>query len=279
MAALALDAEAIESLPDPLARTAASGRYPDAWDRRQPERPFLPPHLLDTGGPWVCLGDEEGRFLAPFHLRMRNGRDAFTVHARLPGGRNATEAWVRTACGATAEGRPPPDPPEGTALALVRRALLVDRQGEPRVSPLAVRIQIRVIGGGGRPGPGRPATDAVFEWNLDARRLLAGERASLRPVSPGEVDLLFFGEGPGDDPFEPDAPEWVGPPAGSPVLDSCILCHSPPLGIQSLTHSLGPIGPLPGDLRPSTPTREEALFVQWKRSRPEFEVLRRAFGR
>jgi hypothetical protein len=253
IAAVALSAAEIVDLPAPTAAPGSS----------------FPRDVLDAEGPWICLGDREGRLLAPFHLDTTDARAAFTVHARLPGGRTATEEWVAASRRAIAAGAIPPDPPAGTRLALVRRALLVDREGRPRPSPIVERVQMRELG----------QKDRVFEWELDARRLLAGEADALRPLAPGDRDVLFFEESHGGDPFEPDSPDWLGPPEAAPVLGSCVICHSPPLGIQTLTHSLGPIGPLPTALGPSTPEREAARFAAAKRDRPEFARLLRAFER
>ena len=63
-----------------------------------------------------------------------------------------------------------PQVPEGTQVALVRRMILIDSNGQPRISPLIERVQIRAFY--------KAKTDldsqALFEFNLDRGQLFAG---------------------------------------------------------------------------------------------------------
>jgi mono/diheme cytochrome c family protein len=290
MADLALEPADVARLPDNLARDAASGRNPTSWDPAHPERPFLPADLLDPKGSWVVLGAGADRAVAPFHRIQHGGRSAFLVLVRLPTGIDATLRWVASAGAALAphsERRtlPPdaaiPDPPRGTTLALLRRTLLVDRAGRVRSAPITERLQLRVLGAGAptRDAAGRQVHgDATFEWTLDAKGWLDGNE-TLVPAVPTTTDFVFRGHG--EDLFEDGAEGAQALP--SPVLESCVACHGAHLGvtraIQTLSHSLGEIGPLPVPLGPSTAQRETESTVAWKEARADFARLREAFAK
>jgi len=57
---LALSPAQIDSLPDTYRAAAASGAFAPDFDPRAPDKPFLPPDLFQTNGPWVLLGVERG---------------------------------------------------------------------------------------------------------------------------------------------------------------------------------------------------------------------------
>lgn len=278
MAAVALDAEAIARLPDALLSTIRSKRYPAAWDPAAPERPFLPTDLPDAQGVWVRLGDEEGRFLAPFHLRHHDGRSAFEVLVAVPEGPDATRRWValvreklasHAGAPSVAPGEPP-DPPKGTLFVLLRRALLVDRKGGIRASPVVEALQLRVHGAGLAVQAFDQAMrdqPAVFEWHL------ARDGNLLVPVGADEEGFVLF-TNRHHDPFERD---WS--PPGS-MLHLCFACHHSGLGAVAIpsVRQVGTDGALvPLALFPAPAGREAAAFVRWKSARDDFARLRRAF--
>src|SRR5262249_4827717 len=123
MRRVALKPEEVGALPDNLARTVNAGAFPKAYDPGHPERPFLPADLLAPKGPWVPVRNttHPDGLGAPEHVRFTNGRSLFLVLLRLPQGRAATEAYLKTLRG----GKLPQFPPD-TQVALVRRMILID---------------------------------------------------------------------------------------------------------------------------------------------------------
>ena len=84
---LALNPKEIRNLSDNYAAAVKSREFARNFDRKQPDKPYLPPGLFTTDGPWVCVGRTDGR-TAPQHLRDDN--NSFTnsvflvfLHLRL----------------------------------------------------------------------------------------------------------------------------------------------------------------------------------------------------
>ncbi|HYL93944.1 MAG TPA: hypothetical protein VEW69_12405, partial [Alphaproteobacteria bacterium] len=90
---LALTEEQIRALPDNYAAAVQSKTFPDRYNPGLPDTPFLP-DLFRAGGPWVCLGDQQGRVLPVLHLQEFRGRSAFLVFLRLPGERVEALAYL-----------------------------------------------------------------------------------------------------------------------------------------------------------------------------------------
>src|SRR5437016_6684438 len=73
------------------------------------------------------------------HFNGAGGRAAHVVFLRLPGGRAVTERYLKELGRDSIKQFPP-----GTMLAMLRRALAVDRSTKVRVTPVTELVQIRV---------------------------------------------------------------------------------------------------------------------------------------
>jgi hypothetical protein len=235
---LALEDRELAALPDNYALAVKSGQYPAAYDAAQPARAFLPPDLFDSAGPWVRFHEVTNQPMARHHFEGAGGRAVHVTFLRLPGGRAATEQYLR-------ELRPQEpflkEPsrhsvkqfPAGTMVAMVRRALTVDRSARLCVTPVTESVQIRVY----RRIPkdatanyhGDFGEQDVCEFVLDRAKWFGGE-PGLRAVAPDEPAAPFFERDEGADPFErtlrPLTPEM-------PQLKTCRECHQAP-GVYSL---------------------------------------------
>jgi len=168
---VALTAEEIKKLPDNYAAAAGAPEAVTAYDRGKLGA-FLPKDLLASDGPWIVLGAKQGTStgggsVAHFHFEKFAGRASFEVRMRHPGGRAAGEAYLKSLAemkdprvlekpenverllpnGVGPGPWPNPDTPQfpaGTMWALVRRPLLVDRNGKMTVAPLVESVQVRV---------------------------------------------------------------------------------------------------------------------------------------
>ena len=90
---LALTNEQISGLPDSWSLALNADAFPLAFDRAQPESPFLPPDLFDENSPWICLARSgPDRVTARLHTRLLGARSVFLVFIRLPG--PAVDTWV-----------------------------------------------------------------------------------------------------------------------------------------------------------------------------------------
>ncbi|HEV2294055.1 MAG TPA: hypothetical protein VGR35_09365 [Tepidisphaeraceae bacterium] len=251
--ALAMERARIGGLPDNYADAVASGEIPAAFDPAHPDRPFLPPDLFDHAGPWVIIGEADGA--ARLHQQFFT-RSVFHVALNLPGGREATLAYLKQLGSvpklwvdnpdyrpdaSPASRRDPlrytpdlPQFPPGTHVALIRQSLLIDDQGRLVPSRLIESVQLRVYR---RIVPSNPseatedAPQAVFEWTLDRAALLAGRRGGLVPTKSDSIDFTLF-MSHDLDPFEvrPHPGRRFTPPPSS--LTSCMHCHNGP-GVYS----------------------------------------------
>ena len=236
MRRVALGRAQIEALPDTYAAALASGRL------------ALPPDLFSAGGTWVGVGGSQP--VAPQHA-AELGRSAFGVHWSLPGGRAATERFLRTlwdfpqpsvadhSFQMARDGElrvmlnpALPSPPEGTRLALVRRMLVIDGRGVILPTNIVQTIQFRVLG----------KDQAFSEFTMSRAGLFAGPSGGLRAVTAEETGFLTFSSH-GLDAFERQ--EVARSPSGARVLDGCATCHQTEFGpvlesIRSLRSVLRP---------------------------------------
>jgi hypothetical protein len=260
---LAQGPDALRSLPDNYAAAVASGRFARRFDPEHPDRPYLPPDLFATDGPWVCLGRPDGP-VTPEHLREDGGNpftsSAFLVFLRLPDGRAATLAYlkrlrafnepvlVRAEDGERRSQPFLPNPrlpafPPGTEVALVRRALLVTIPPAPVPSALTESVQVRVyrevpdmtaqtldaaLGGGTAANRRARAWQSFQEFRLNRGLLFAGRAGGLHAVGPDEHD---FDTGFGAHAFDEFEAHFTGQSFTGPrfaVTENCFACHSFP---------------------------------------------------
>lgn len=239
MAALRLNERELVALPDNYSLAVKSREYAADYDREHPERPFLPADLFDPKGPWVRFHETSfgAKPMTAKHFDGAGGRAAHIVFLRLPGGRAVTEDYLKNLT---------PEPPllehvqrlsakqfpEGTMVAMVRRALAIDQKTKVRLTPLTELVQIRVY----RRIPqeaeanfqGDFGEQDVYEFILDRAKLFAGE-PGLQAVGRDDPAEPQFDRSEMSNPFERDnqfAPRM-------PQLKTCIQCHQGP-GIYSL---------------------------------------------
>jgi hypothetical protein len=225
---LALSPEEIKALPDNFAAVAATKKvagFPaDLWDRR---------------GPWVLLGDDNkntpgARTLTPVHDSFFGGRSAFLVLVKAGDRREQTLKLVRQ----LNDG----DKASPARVALVRRMLLIDKEGRIRLSPITETVQMR--------------GETEREFKLDRKDFLAGKtKQSIRAVTEDDrerPEIVLLGNNAGDRP--------------ALILKSCSHCHQGgELNSRTQTFSAG-VGPMRARPRliASTLADEVAKGIRWK---------------
>jgi hypothetical protein len=245
---LALTPEQIRALPDTFADAVAAQRFATQYDPVNPQRPFLPPDLFSAGGAWVCLSAYSEQPTAAVHF---TGRSRFLVFLRLPGGREATLEYLGRLRDLHAQPLLPgpggfpgmlnlglPQFPVGTAVALVRQAILIDSGGKLARTALTEDVQLRVyhaITPGERfmnyiNGPSSHDQD-FFEFQMSRPDLFTQKSGGLLAVRPGETAYATFSTH-GVDPFEDKRGDRPGV-----VLNRCRSCHSDS-GIHSVQSRL-----------------------------------------
>ena len=284
---LALSRDQVRKLPDNYEDAVRSHAFPTTCDPADPRQPFLPSDLFDPKGPWVCLGEQQGRPVASDHLEFFDGRSIFLVFFQVPGGREKTLEYlaklrnVPKTWGANPDLRPyfrdgqadlaglipypePPQFPIGTRMALVRQIVLIDSDGNPTRTKLTESVQMRIyraihfdLGGTGT------RSQDFFEFTINRAGLFSGRNGGLRYIAPGEKEFGFF-HAHGIDAFEsegekPESEEGI-------VLLSCSGCHDF-AGIHSFIsysrHRFGAGVGTPPKLIESNPDREAAVQIGW----------------
>jgi hypothetical protein len=228
----------VAALPDNYALAVKSKQYATAYDPEHPERPFLPPDLFDAKGPWVRFHETMAEPMAERHFEGAGGRAVHVIFLRLPGGRAATEQYLKglrceepyltEACRYPVKQFPP-----GTIVAMVRRTLTVDQSAKVRVTPVTEQVQIRLYWRIPKDPEanfhGDSGEQQMYEFLLDRQKLFAGQHG-LQAVGPDDPAEPFFDRSESRDPFE----RIRGPlTPGGPELKSCIQCHRAP-GVYSL---------------------------------------------
>ena len=246
---LALTSEQVRRLPDNYAAAEAARQFAQIYAPHNPREPFLPPDLFRPDGPWICLSAFSDKPTALSHF---TGRSRFLVFMRLPGGRDATLAYLH---GLRASSEPPllldrssmpvllnlalPQFPIGTQLALVRQAIIIDDKGGLEPTALTESVQLRVYHD---ITPGRQARNFIngpsshdqdfFEFRMSRPELFARGSGSLVAVLPGEMEYPTFSTH-GTDAFESTS----SIDGRSVVLERCRSCHSDS-GIHSVQSRL-----------------------------------------
>jgi hypothetical protein len=235
---IALEPDAIRHLPDNYAAALNKPGTSLEFDPGHPERPFLPKDLLDEHGPWILLSAEgDIRPAAPVHVESFQNRSAFEIRFRHAGGRAAGEAYLRELAAlkspaviekpdhgnVNGDTGPWPNPdtpqfPSHSFWALVRRAILSDRAGNPVVSPLVESVQVRAYLD---VQDSTPLAQTAFEWAL-SRKLLFGPGGFHRVTPDDEVFSHFLSKGV--DPYEEYG--FRTPPHVEQTALTCLQCHN-----------------------------------------------------
>ncbi len=283
---LALDAEAIDKLPDAYASAVASGKFAAAFDPAHSHTSFLPPDLFDPAGPWVCVGRNGSDIVAPAHASSFS-RSVAQVFLNLPAGRKATTDYL-TALSVFNEPfhfrplpdgrfvlRPNPELPQfaaGTQVALVRSMLLIDSQGELRATKLIESVQLRAYG-----YPISDLQQGNFEFTLSRERLFAGAAGGLHAVALDERDFLANFQAGHLDEIESDrnVERKTLDRQMHVVRNRCVGCHDGP-GVQSFNTFVG--GFSPPQVRPSfhdsqTTAHGETGAIRNKQTRYDWGLL------
>jgi hypothetical protein len=131
-----------------------------------------------------------------------------------------------------------PQVPDGAQIALVRSALLIDRDGRVTPSRLVESIQLRTFNTGTF-----NSVQTFAEFSMSRAALFAGHAGGLKALRPDDEDLLTFSD-KGMDNFEHAAAAGRAVRGNRP-LEMCEACHS------DLTPRLESIRSLPHILRPN----------------------------
>lgn len=140
------------ALPDSFEAVRAAGDVATAFDPARADRPFMPLDLLNDQGDWVTYqaggrprnnDDDEttpGGVGAPAHEQAVQQRSWFTIHLKHPQGRQAGVDLI------TEARKSPHDAkfPEGTMLALLRRALAATSNGKLATTNVVESLQLLV---------------------------------------------------------------------------------------------------------------------------------------
>lgn len=272
---LALTESEIAALPDNYAATIAAKRFPAHHDPTRPTQPFLPTDLLPVGRAWLAIADSFGfPPAATQHAQAVQGRSAFYVLIRLPGDIPQTQAYTRRLANhpkphiwedsygqysyARSTTRLAPDLPQfpmGTQVALVRRMLLPDRDGELRLTSIIENIQLRVYVTEPVLGSEHNRQD-TFEFRLSPKHLLA-DGSGLQPTQPsaGEVRTLF------------ETP--------SMFIGACVNCHAAAgiYSVQTYTQTFGIRRASPWFEAVSSDKYLNLHALNWKKRRYEWGLL------
>lgn len=247
MKSVALTDDEIAALPDNYRLEVAEKAYPAAFDPNQIEQAFLPDAFFSKAD-WVDLDGTNYDLLAPVHVQGVSGRSSFHVLISLPTGRADTLTYLKKLhdfqphwtydeskrnpfADGGMMGRPwtsadIPQVPLLTKFALVRKANLIDANGDIRSSPLIESVQIRVIRTI-RPYYSSGGEQSFFLFTLDQKELMAGKGGL---VAEGKSDLGFdlVLESGAEDPLQKYNARNSGPASNGefPRLSSCFACHS-----------------------------------------------------
>ena len=282
---VALTKNQINALPSNFRAAVASKAFSARYDPEHNTRAFLPPEMDEPAGPWVTINSFVEPVAIP-HAREFSS-SAFAVMINLPGGRNATIAYLKKlwdfpeafVADTTfpAERRLMLNPelpqfPSSTQFALIRRMLLIDADGEIVPSNLIESIQIRVFHDPSTvdyPHQGDFYGDQdFFEFRMSRRKLFAGESGGIRAVARDETGFMTFSTH-GFDWFEDAAPKlWR---KRRVVLEGCGDCHRN-IGIRSVmsVHSMLRPNPFSEWFDAQSPF---SMAAEWKRRRSDWGLM------
>jgi hypothetical protein len=248
---VALSKDEILSLPNNYELAVGSNAFPASAQADHPEMAFLPADIFQPDSAWIPMGREDGPIAMthteafPFY-----GHSVFLVFVRSPSGRAATLDFIESL-----NSEPKPVTAIGSDVALARRMLLIDNQGNLTLSPLVETVQIRHFS----------PEQSFHEFELSRARLFDGLVGGL--VLKTELFMVFMGHG---DVFQnPDLPELQ-----ALIPDICQACHSeyPPIfnsgntqSILSYSRQKFPLADYEEPiLSPTTWTEEAQTVIRWK---------------
>lgn len=282
---LAITPEQVGTMPDTYAEAVAAQQFARAYDPQNSRQPFLPPELFRADGPWVCISAYSYEPTAIAHF---SGRSRFLVFMRLPGGRDATLAYIHKL---RSSAEPPllksgsqgarlnlalPQFPVGTVVALVRQMIVIDNQGKLTPTALTESVQLRVYHAV-TPGTefmnyinGPSSHDQDFvECRMRRQELFARQSGGLVAVHPGETEFATFSTH-GADAFESTTP--LG--QQGVILERCRGCHSDS-GIHSVQSRLQWMIPSQslGGKHGDPITWETDVTIRRKQQQPDFNLL------
>jgi hypothetical protein len=286
---LALTRKELSALPNPYIIAIRNKEYPAEYDPAAPDRAFLPPDLFDPTGSWVCIGAPSDEPTARMHEEYFS-RSVFFVFIRLPGGREATLAYLKRLADMRAplfltkkaqghgssEWNPEvPQFPVGAELALVRQLVLPDSQGNLVLTPIVESVQIRHYQKIPQDFSNADAllhSQAVVEISLDRAELFSGGHSGLRAVRPEDraFPILMVQE----DAFEEEGlADHIGRELPSRTLSTCTMeCHGRP-GAQSMMTLSFREKSLNPRLAETTSAREVAKVLAWKQTQVNWNLL------
>ena len=235
IARLALTEDEISRLPDNYAAARRQLRSRMSRVQDSPERSVFEADLYDPNGDWICVGNVNGSPVARTHAKSFHGRSIFHVFLSVPGGRSAgrallarmrsdfvsmTVADLHRVLVGSAHGQALPTLPTGTKLALVRRAVLVNKLGRRASTRLVEGIQVMTYG--------ERRSSARIELSRTA--LFAHSDGGLVVLAPSDrrqTTFILHGGDPFERPASRDATQtssYLGPGA----LEGCTACHEGP---------------------------------------------------
>lgn len=302
MRQVALSARQIEGLPDMYAQAVAAKEFPTKYDSEKPFQDFLPDDLLSPKGPWVAMRNGD-TFAARTHVMDLQGRSAFDVFLNLPGGRQTTLNYLAALQEWDVPLVPlPPSPrenrtlmvlnpklphlPKGTQFAIVRRSLLIDREGTIHSTPLIDSIRIRVIRQAARAPEvrGRQMVQQdSFEFVRSRSKLFGHQAGGIRAVSFDELEApppLFRADG--NDPFEFSGDRKRSPLAAG--MKACMGCHAgnPNTNFQSLNRFPGLADAKFPNLKPVEGNifqTDADAAIAWKKGQKDWQALSAMWGK
>jgi hypothetical protein len=279
---IALSREQIQALPDNYADAVRAIVFAAQYDPERREPAFLPPDLFQPDGPWVCVGARGGQPVAPVHAYAFSGRSVFLIFIRLPEGRSSTLNYLEKLQGFPVfiAGRNPnwrsPNPnlpqfPVGAQLALVRKMVVIDNQGDLVPTRLTEGVQIRVHRAISKTIPegfnfdsnAETTAQDFFEIKLSRARLFAGHSGGLRALARDEKEFLLF-QSHGDDPFDWVKENELMERGRITTLKFCVNCHFMP-GVHSMNSRLDLMG-AQAELIASDINNETKVTIGWKQT-------------
>jgi len=286
---MALRREQIQALTDNYADAVGAKVFAAQYDPERRETAFLPPDLFQPDGPWVCVSARGGQPVAPSHAFGFSGRSVFLIFIRLPDGRSSTLNYLTKLRefpvflpGHNPNRRlPNPDLPQfpvGAQLALVRKMVLIDNQGNLIPTRLTEQVQIRVHRAISKTIPEgvdlnsneeRTSQD-FFEIKLSRAKLLTGHSGGLRALARDEKEFLLFGSH-GTDPFDRLKENESMERARITTLKFCVNCHFRP-GIHSMMSHSG-LMRADAELIATNPNYETSMSIGWKQTKYDWGLL------